>query len=251
MRSAYASRQMAMCTRPSSSQSSGASGRRAQSPSLILLTAERILEPLELAVELARPAGTDVGLEHEPDTRRGLRQHVAALLDDSHALVPLPFDRREHRVGAVRQTGVAHDANGSGDGVRHGSGVVGRDGGGDGEGDQHGLTVCRPRRRHASTPPRRSVWNAFFIVSASSMMAKPRSLLIWTIHGFCSSFIVWTECRSGARRHSSLRFATLTAMPSRWPRCSGSTRVPHWKTTCGSPEGMERSVYAATTPDSR
>src|SRR6478736_75476 len=231
MRSAYASRQMAMCTRPSSSQSSGASGRRAQSPSVILLTAERILEPLELAIELAGPAGTDVGLEHESDTRRGLRQHVAALLHDSHALVPLPLDRREHRVGAVRQTGVPHDANGSGDGVGHRSGVVGRDGGGDGEGDQHAPTVCRRRPPRPAAPAAYPARKDFFIVSASSMMAKPRSLLIWTIQGFCSSFMVCTERRSGARRASSRRLATLTAMPSRWPRCSGSTSVPHWKTT--------------------
>src|SRR5215217_7157184 len=105
-----------MCTRPSSSQSSIASGLSCQSDSGITLTVERVLEPFQLAVELTGEAGTDVGLEHEPDPGRTLPEHVAALLDDRHALVPLPLDGREHRVGPVRQTRVAHDTDGAGDG---------------------------------------------------------------------------------------------------------------------------------------
>ena len=56
----------------SSSQSSRASGLMSQEDSPIGSGIERRLEALELAVELAGPPGTDVGLEHEAHPGRGL-----------------------------------------------------------------------------------------------------------------------------------------------------------------------------------
>ena len=68
MTEAYVARQIAMCTRPSSSQSSTARGVMVKPCSVMKLTVERTLESLELAVELPGETGTDVRLEHEPDT---------------------------------------------------------------------------------------------------------------------------------------------------------------------------------------
>jgi hypothetical protein len=55
--------------------------------------------------------GPDVGLEHEADPRRASGDCIDRAPDHVHDLVPLPLDGREHRVGVVRQAGLADHAD--------------------------------------------------------------------------------------------------------------------------------------------
>src|SRR5687768_1004314 len=58
------------------------------------------LEPVHLGLHLPRPPRADVRLQHQRDTVTVPADGLAGPPDDVHALVPLPLDGREHRVGA-------------------------------------------------------------------------------------------------------------------------------------------------------
>ena len=83
------------------------------------------------------------------DTRLPYRPTASqALLDDVHALVPVALDGGEHRVGPVRQAGLADHAHRVRDGGRYGARrarrrpIRGCSGRRDGEGDQHDPTLA-------------------------------------------------------------------------------------------------------------
>lgn len=78
---------------------------------------ERLLEPLDLAVEFTRATGADVRLEYERDARPEGQDGLGSRLHDGEDLVPLPFDLGEHRRRAVRQARGADDGDGRCDGV--------------------------------------------------------------------------------------------------------------------------------------
>ena len=72
---------------------------------------ERLLEPLDLAVEFTRATGADVRLEYERDARPEGQDGLGSRLHDGEDLVPLPFDLGEHRRRAVRQARGADDGD--------------------------------------------------------------------------------------------------------------------------------------------
>ncbi len=99
------------------------------------------LEALHLAIELAGETGANIGFQDERDARTVGADGLGRAPHDIHDLIPFALDRREHRVGAVRKPGGAHDLDGGGDGLGHGSGFISGAGGGNRESNKHAPTV--------------------------------------------------------------------------------------------------------------
>src|SRR5690242_14573915 len=126
------------------------------------------LDGLDLGSQSVGNAGTHVGLEHEADPGRPLRDRVHRVLDDGHDLVPVTFDRGEHRVGAVGQPAGAHDADGRGDDFAD---ALADAEWGDRESDEHASKASGPAPRSALASPRRAGRIAGFAIAPARAAA--------------------------------------------------------------------------------
>src|SRR5579872_5077880 len=79
------------------------------------LTGDGLLETFDLAGEFVAVTGPDVGLQYQIDALAISRYRIGCPPDDVEDLVPLAFKGREHRIGAIGQSGGTHDFHRSGD----------------------------------------------------------------------------------------------------------------------------------------
>src|SRR5699024_7203458 len=159
---------------------------RSRPPRSVAELAQRLLHPLDLAVQLPVVTGADVGLEHERDAgavAAGLRRGAA---HDLHHLVPVPLDLGEHRTGPGGQPRIAHHPHRGGDRIVHARAVGplsevtgqcrvgGLTGGLDGEGVDHdaSLPLCRGRRNAREDARARSVGSAAAVRSRAALPSE-------------------------------------------------------------------------------
>lgn len=81
------------------------------------MASNRSLEAFEFRVKFALETWPNVCFQHERYARPEGCHGLSGALHNSEDLIPLALNRREHRVGAVRQPRVAHHLHRSGDGV--------------------------------------------------------------------------------------------------------------------------------------
>src|SRR5690606_21025557 len=95
---------------------------------------ERLLYPIDLALQVAGVPRTDVSLEHEGNPRTVGCDSLSGALHDIEDLIPFALDGREHGVRLIGESRLPHDADGRGDrlvdGIAPGWGAAAR---GDGE----------------------------------------------------------------------------------------------------------------------
>lgn len=72
---------------------------------------------LEFAAQVTGGSGSDIGLDDQRRARTGNEYRIGCPSDHIEHLVPLAFDRCEHGVSAMRQSGCANHLDCSGDGI--------------------------------------------------------------------------------------------------------------------------------------